>query len=40
MNVSAEEIKGAVKDDASPLLCGDELPSPVRGERRLTQRLS
>jgi oligopeptide/dipeptide ABC transporter ATP-binding protein len=28
MNVSAEEIKGAVKDPASPLSAGDELPSP------------
>jgi oligopeptide/dipeptide ABC transporter ATP-binding protein len=28
MNVSAEEIKGAVKDAASPLSAGDELPSP------------
>ena len=28
LNVSAEEIKGAVKDPASPLSAGDELPSP------------
>jgi oligopeptide/dipeptide ABC transporter ATP-binding protein len=28
MNVSAEEIKAAVKDPASPLSAGDELPSP------------
>jgi oligopeptide/dipeptide ABC transporter ATP-binding protein len=28
MNVSAEEITGAVKDPASPLSAGDELPSP------------
>ena len=27
LNVSAEEIKGAVKDPASPLSAGDELPS-------------
>jgi len=27
MNVSAEEIKEAVKDPTSPLSCGDELPS-------------
>jgi oligopeptide/dipeptide ABC transporter ATP-binding protein len=27
MNVSAEEIKAAVKDATSPLSCGDELPS-------------
>ena len=27
LNVSAEEIKGAVKDPASPLTAGDELPS-------------
>jgi oligopeptide/dipeptide ABC transporter ATP-binding protein len=27
MNVSAEEIKAAVKDPTSPLSCGDELPS-------------
>jgi oligopeptide/dipeptide ABC transporter ATP-binding protein len=27
LNVSAEEIKAAVKDDTSPLTCGDELPS-------------
>jgi oligopeptide/dipeptide ABC transporter ATP-binding protein len=29
LNVSAEEIKGAVKDETSPLTCGDELPSPA-----------
>jgi oligopeptide/dipeptide ABC transporter ATP-binding protein len=28
LNLSAEEIKGAVKDPASPLSAGDELPSP------------
>ena len=28
LNVSTEEIKGAVKDPASPLTAGDELPSP------------
>ena len=28
LNLSAEEIKGAVKDPASPLSSGDELPSP------------
>jgi oligopeptide/dipeptide ABC transporter ATP-binding protein len=28
LNVSAEEIKAAVKDPASPLSAGDELPSP------------
>jgi oligopeptide/dipeptide ABC transporter ATP-binding protein len=28
LNVSAEEIKGAVKDPTSPLSAGDELPSP------------
>jgi len=28
LNISAEEIKGAVKDPASPLTAGDELPSP------------
>jgi oligopeptide/dipeptide ABC transporter ATP-binding protein len=28
LNVSAEEIQGAVKDPASPLSAGDELPSP------------
>ena len=28
LNVSAEEIQGAVKDPASPLTAGDELPSP------------
>ena len=27
LNVSAEEIKAAVKDETSPLTCGDELPS-------------
>jgi peptide/nickel transport system ATP-binding protein len=27
MNVSPEEIKAAVKDETSPLSCGDELPS-------------
>jgi oligopeptide/dipeptide ABC transporter ATP-binding protein len=31
MNVSAEEIKAAVKDDTSPWSCGDELPSPSEG---------
>jgi oligopeptide/dipeptide ABC transporter ATP-binding protein len=29
LNVSAEEIKAAVKDPASPLSAGDELPSPA-----------
>jgi oligopeptide/dipeptide ABC transporter ATP-binding protein len=29
LNVSADEIKAAVKDDTSPLSCGDELPSPA-----------
>jgi oligopeptide/dipeptide ABC transporter ATP-binding protein len=29
LNVSAEEIKAAVKDDSSPLSSGDELPSPA-----------
>ena len=28
LNVSAEEIKAAVKDETSPLTSGDELPSP------------
>ena len=28
LNVSAEEIKAAQKDETSPLTCGDELPSP------------
>jgi oligopeptide/dipeptide ABC transporter ATP-binding protein len=28
LNVSAEEIKAAVKDDSSPISAGDELPSP------------
>jgi oligopeptide/dipeptide ABC transporter ATP-binding protein len=27
LNVSAEEIKAAVRDETSPLTCGDELPS-------------
>jgi oligopeptide/dipeptide ABC transporter ATP-binding protein len=31
MNVSAEEIKAAVKDDTSPRSCGDELPSVSEG---------
>jgi oligopeptide/dipeptide ABC transporter ATP-binding protein len=31
MNVSAEEIKAAVRDDTSPHSCGDELPSPSEG---------
>jgi oligopeptide/dipeptide ABC transporter ATP-binding protein len=31
MNVSAEEIKAAVRDDTSPASCGDELPSPSEG---------
>jgi len=29
LNVSAEEIRGAVRDPASPLTAGDELPSPA-----------
>jgi oligopeptide/dipeptide ABC transporter ATP-binding protein len=29
MNVSAEEISAAVRDDTSPHSCGDELPSPA-----------
>jgi hypothetical protein len=29
MNVSAEEISAAVKDDTSPHSCGDALPSPA-----------
>jgi hypothetical protein len=28
LNVSAEEIRAAKKDETSPLTCGDELPSP------------
>ena len=36
MNVSAEEIKAAVKDPASPLSAGDELPRPQRRVARLT----
>jgi oligopeptide/dipeptide ABC transporter ATP-binding protein len=31
MNVSAEEIKAAVKDDTSPWSCGDELPAASEG---------
>jgi oligopeptide/dipeptide ABC transporter ATP-binding protein len=29
LNVSAEELKAAVKDESSPLTSGDELPSPA-----------
>jgi oligopeptide/dipeptide ABC transporter ATP-binding protein len=29
LNVTAEEIKGVVKDETSPWSCGDELPSPA-----------
>jgi oligopeptide/dipeptide ABC transporter ATP-binding protein len=31
MNVSAEEIKAAVKDDTSPFSCGDDLPATSEG---------
>ena len=31
MNVSAEEIRAAVKDDTSPASCGDELPAASEG---------
>ena len=31
LNVSPEEIKGAVKDETSPHSCGDELPAPSEG---------
>ena len=31
MNVSAEEIRAAVKDETSPLSCGDELPAASAG---------
>jgi oligopeptide/dipeptide ABC transporter ATP-binding protein len=31
LNVSAEEIKGAVKDTTSPTSAGDEMPSPSEG---------
>jgi oligopeptide/dipeptide ABC transporter ATP-binding protein len=31
MNVSAEEIKAAVKDETSPFSCGDQLPAPSDG---------
>ena len=31
LNVSAEEIKAAVKDETSPFSCGDDLPSPSEG---------
>jgi oligopeptide/dipeptide ABC transporter ATP-binding protein len=33
LNVSADEIKAAVKDDTSPLTAGDELPSPAEAGR-------
>ena len=32
LNVSAEEIKAAVKDPTSPITAGDELPSPSEGD--------
>ena len=31
MNVTAEEIRAATKDDTSPFSCGDELPAPSEG---------
>jgi hypothetical protein len=31
MNVTAEEIKAAVKDGTSPFSCGDQLPAPSEG---------
>ena len=31
MNVSAEEIKAAAKDETSPFSCGDELPAASEG---------
>ena len=31
MNVSPEEIQGAVKDETSPYSCGDNLPAPSEG---------
>ncbi len=31
MNVTAEEIKAATKDETSPFSCGDELPAPSEG---------
>jgi peptide/nickel transport system ATP-binding protein/oligopeptide transport system ATP-binding protein len=31
MNVSAEEIRAAVKDETSPLSAGDEMPSAGEG---------
>jgi oligopeptide/dipeptide ABC transporter ATP-binding protein len=38
LNVSPEEIEAAVKDETSPLSCGDELPPPSEGNGSVTAR--